>query len=914
LVGSKKAKTMPENKPVAFAKAKAPDASDAEKRLGLASSSSLDEIFSYYGTSLNGYSEEQAEESREKYGMNDFGKNRKDHWYKRLLLAFLNPFSIVLIILAVVTIVGGTIKTDSSDAQNDYITAIIIFAIVVLSTILRFVTEQKSSKAMEKLTSMVETTVSITRSGKANEIPLREVVVGDIVGLSNGDLIPADIRILSSKDFFVSQSALTGESLSIEKTADPDGRDVTLTDKKDLAFMGSTVLSGSAQGLVINVGKKTIFGQIAAKLSTKKEKTAFDKGVDSVSKLLIRFMLVMAPLVFIINGFTKNDWLEAFLFGISVAVGLTPEMLPMIVTSCLARGAIQMSKKKVIVKSIDSIQDFGAIDVLCTDKTGTLTEDRVALEDHVNLKGETDPRVLRHAYLNAYFQTGLKNLMDKSIIAKTEELSSTNPCLEGLATSFRKVDEIPFDFTRKRMSVVVEDSAGKRQLITKGAVEEITAICTYAEIDGAVQPLTDALKEQVLKTVQGFSAKGYRCIAVAQKNNPSSASVLGIKDESDMVLLGYLSFFDPPKKTAKQALDRLASFGVRTVILTGDNPEVTLSVANAVGMKNLKALLGKDIEMMDETTLEQEAETTDIFAKLSPEEKSRVVLALKNKGHVVGYMGDGINDAPALRSADIGISVDTAADIAKESAHVILLEKNLNVLIDGIIEGRRTYGNMIKYINMTASSNFGNMFSEILAAAFLPFLPMLPIHLLLLNLVGDIACSAIPWDNVDKTFLEKPRKWDASSIGRFMIVFGPTSSIFDWATYAVMFWVICPMMVGGAWGTLASGSEAQIMFIALFQTGWFVESMWTQTLVILSLRSPKIFQFNNLPSISLVLASLFAVAVVTVLPFIPFFSTILGFSALGWQYFLFLGGVVVAYLLLVSLTKHFYVKKRGSLY
>jgi Mg2+-importing ATPase len=870
------------------------------------SSAPLSQLLDTFQTTENGLADnEHVEANRDAFGPNILTKGKKRNPFLHLLLSFVNPFSIVLLILAVVSFVTDFILAAPGD--KNFTSSLIIIALVLASGLFRFFQEERSAKVLDHLSELVETTTAVNRDGESQEVPLEEVVVGDVISLAVGDLVPADARILTAKDLFLSQSALTGESEPVEKTpvlADPNA---SLTDRSNLAFLGSTVVSGSGTALVLAVGDHTALGQIAvASAKNKKEKTAFDKGVDSVSWTLVRFMLVMVPAVFLINGFTKNDWLSAFLFAISVAVGLTPEMLPMIVTSCLAKGAIAMGKKKVIIKNINSIQNFGAIDILCTDKTGTLTQDRVALEDHLDVNGVRSDRVLRHAFLNAFYQTGLKNLMDKSIIEKTRESAKTSPTLANLDKAYLKVDEIPFDFARKRMSVVVKDQSGKTQMITKGAVEEILAISSYADVEGTTVPLDDALREKVRSMIQTYSLKGFRVIAVAQKTNPSAVGAFSIADEKDMVLIGYLIFFDPPKESTAAVLKKLSDYGVEVKVLTGDTPEVTQYIAGLVGLKNTKTLLGKDVETLDDAGLQAVVESVGIFAKLSPEDKARVVSALRAKGHVVGYMGDGINDAPALKAADIGISVDTAVDIAKESAHVILLQKDLNVLEDGIIEGRKTYANMIKYIKMTASSNFGNIFSELAAAALLPFLPMLPLQLLLLNLIYDISCIAIPFDNVDEAYLKKPRKWEAASLGKFMLWMGPTSSVFDWLTYATMFFIICPLFSGGNWG---SDTCDKALFIALFQTGWFIESLWSQSLVIHMIRTNKIPLFQSRASWQLNLATFLVLGVATALPFIPGVSTSLGFVAMPWPYFIFLLGAILLYMLLATLAKDLYRRR-----
>lgn len=592
----------------------------------------------------------------------------------------------------------------------------------------------------------------------------------------------------------------------------------------------------------------------------------------------------------------------------------------MIVTTCLAKGAVSMSKKKTIVKNLNSIQNFGAIDILCTDKTGTLTQDKVVLEYHLNVNGDEDTRVLRHAYLNSYFQTGYKNLMDLAIINKTEEAEAEDPKLLDLSESYVKVDEIPFDFTRRRLTTVVQDKNGKTQMVTKGAVEEMLAICSYAECDGSVQPLTDAVRRRILRTVDELNEKGFRVLAIAQKSNPSPVDAFGVKDECDMVLLGYLAFLDPPKESTAAAIKALKEHGVTTKILTGDNDKVTYTICKQVGLEVCNMLLGADIEQMTDAELAKAAEFTDVFAKLTPDQKARVVSVLRENGHTVGFMGDGINDAAAMKAADIGISVDTAVDVAKESADIILLEKDLLVLEQGIIEGRKTYANMIKYIKMTASSNFGNMFSVLAASALLPFLPMMSVHLIFLNLIYDLSCTAIPWDNVDEEFIAKPRKWDASSVGNFMIWIGPTSSIFDFTTYIFMYFVFCPMFVSDGilfndLPTYYSGAELlnmQAQYIGLFQAGWFVESMWSQTLVIHMIRTPKLPFIQSHASAPVTLLTMAGIAVLTIIPFTGL-GTALGFVALPAAYFAYLIPCILLYMALATSLKKAYVRHYGEL-
>lgn len=878
-------------------------------------------------TVLGGLDAEGVEANRNRYGSNKVTREKKKPLLSRLMGAFINPFTAILLFLAVVSVITDMVFPyfslfGSSPEDFDCLTVVIIVTMVFISGTLRFVQESRSGNAAEKLLAMITTTCTVTRKGQEKtEIPMDDLVCGDIVHLSAGDMVPADIRILDAKDLFISQSSLTGESEPIEKTAETVREEAgSVTDYTNIAFMGSNVISGSATAVVICTGDNTLFGSMASAVAEDAVETSFTKGVNAVSWVLIRFMLVMVPLVFFINGITKGDWLEAFLFGISIAVGLTPEMLPMIVTTCLAKGAVSMSKKQTIVKNLNSIQNFGAIDILCTDKTGTLTQDKVVLEYHLNVNGEDDTRVLRHAYLNSYFQTGYKNLMDLAIIHRTEEEEAENPQLTDLSETYTKVDEIPFDFNRRRLTTVVQDKKGKTQMVTKGAVEEMLSICAFAEIDGRVQELSSDVRRKILKTVDGLNDKGFRVLAIAQKSNPSPVGAFGVKDECDMVLLGYLAFLDPPKESTADAIKALKDHGITTKILTGDNEKVTRTICRQVGLEVRNMLLGSDLERMNDSELALLAETTDVFAKLTPEQKSRVVSVLRNNGHTVGFMGDGINDAAAMKSADIGISVDTAVDVAKESADIILLEKDLMVLEQGIIEGRKTYANMIKYIKMTASSNFGNMFSVLAASALLPFLPMMSVHLIFLNLIYDLSCTAIPWDNVDEEFIAVPRKWDASSVRNFMIWIGPTSSIFDFMTYIFMYFVFCPIFVSGGvlYNDLAahfSGAELiqmQNTYAAMFQAGWFVESMWSQTLVIHMIRTPKIPFIQSHASAPLTLLTCAGIIVLTVIPFTAF-GQMLGFAALPGAYFAFLIPCILLYMVLATSLKKAYVRHYGEL-
>ena len=853
------------------------------------------------GTSMNGFQDERVEELREIYGENKISHEKPDSALKRIFDAFVNPFTIVLFLLAIISLFTDVILVSKKD--HDFTSIIIMTMMVTISGVLCLVQETRSNNSAKKLKEMVKTTVAAERNGK-KEISLEEVVPGDIIYLAAGDMIPADLRILVAKDLFVAQSALTGESEPVEKCFEPMINEAqTPLECTNIGFMGTNVISGTAIGVVIATGDNTYFSTMAKGITEKKVLTSFDKGVNSVSWLLIKFMMVMVPIVFFVNGFTKGDWLQAFLFALSVAVGLTPEMLPMIVTTNLAKGAVQMAKKKTVVKSLNSIQNFGAMDVLCTDKTGTLTQDKVVLEYHLDIHGNEDMRVLRHAFLNSYYQTGLKNLMDIAILEYAD-----NASFKVLIDQYVKVDEIPFDFNRRRMSVVIKDTSGKTQLITKGAVEEMLQISKYAEYKGNVEVLTDEIKEEILETVEKLNKEGMRVKGIAQKNNPSVQGVFSVNDECEMVLMGYLAFLDPPKESTKAAVEALKNYGVAVKILTGDNDEVTRCICRQVGIKADKILLGSDIDEMDDELLAAEVEEVSIFAKLSPNQKGRIVSVLRENGHIVGFMGDGINDALAMKKADVGISVDTAVDIAKESADIILLEKDLMVLEDGVIEGRRTFGNIIKYIKMTASSNFGNMFSVLVASIALPFLPMLPIQILILNLIYDISCISIPWDNVDKDYLQVPRKWDASSIGKFMLWIGPTSSLFDIVTYAVMFFIICPMVCHGGYNDYGVNKT---LFMAVFNAGWFVESLCSQTMVIHIIRTAKIPFINSRASGAVILSTIIAITVGIAIQYTSI-GRALQMVSMPIMYFGWLIVILLCYIIVASAIKEVYKKYYGE--
>lgn len=874
-----------------------------ETNYKLYAETSNETVFDMWHTTDQGLNQEKVERSRESHGENIISHSEKPSLFVEIIKAYVTPFTVVLMVLAAISFITDYVIAAPED--RDLVGVIIIVAMVVMSGTMTLIQSVRSNQAADKLNHLVKVTATVVRENLAQELPIEEIVCGDIIRLSAGDMIPADIRLVQTKDLFVSQAAMTGESYPVEKRSNYEfNPESTETEYENIVFMGSNVISGSATGIVVAVGNDTLFGKVAENVTGINPQTSFEVGINKTSWLLIRFMLVMAPTVFVINGITKGDWVQAFLFSLSIAVGLTPEMLPMIVTTNLVKGAAAMAKKGTIIKNLNAIQNFGAIDILCTDKTGTLTQDKIILEYHLDCAGKEDDRVLRHAFFNSYYQTGLKNLMDVAIIDAAKEQLAIN------SDSYHKVDEIPFDFERRRMSVVIADEKGKTQMITKGAIEEMLEISSHVDFRGKVEPLTAELKKQILKTVENLNEDGLRVLGVAQKTNPSVVGEFSVSDESDMVLIGYLAFLDPPKETTKAAIEALKRHGVTVKVLTGDNELVTRAVCKQVGLKNEAVITGGMLAKMTEEQQKSVVSQYNIFVKLTPQQKTDLVEVLRAAGHTVGFMGDGINDAPAMKAADVGISVDTAVDIAKESADVILLEKDLMILERGLLAGRTTFGNIMKYVKMTASSNFGNMFSVVISSIFLPFLPMLPLQILFLNLIYDVSCMSIPWDNMDDEYLEKPKKWEASTIGSFMRWLGPTSSVFDITTYAMMYFVICPQIMGGSYHELNASQQA--MFIAIFHAGWFVESLWSQTLVIHTLRTPKIPFLQSRASLILTLVTSVGIAVGTILPFTAFGEN-LGLAPLPANYFVGLLITIAAYLLLVMFVKHFYVKRYGEL-
>lgn len=875
---------------------------------------SLEETLANYQADLSGLTEHEAKQRIEQYGKNEVARERVPSAFIQLLLAFNNPFIFVLLALAAVSFVTDYWLPLQNGEPTDITGITIIIVMVSLSGLLRFWQEFRSNKAAEALKSMIKTTATVLRrqtktaTAQTIEVPLDQLVPGDIIYLSAGDMMPADIRLIESRDLFVSQAVLTGESIPIEKydtlgSVSQKGSEETpaeinasnILDINHIGFMGTNIISGTAKGIVIATGADTYFGSLAKSIIGTRSQTAFDKGVNSVSWLLIRFMLVMVPIVLLINGLTKGDWLDAGLFALAVAVGLTPEMLPMIVSANLAKGAVGMAKRKVVVKRLNAIQNFGAMDILCTDKTGTLTQDRIILEQHLDIHGQLDPAVLQLAWLNSYYQSGMKNLMDKAIIRFAEEKTKPKKLGEG---KYTKIDELPFDFSRRRLSVVMQNDDNQHIMICKGAVEEMLSIATHVYEQGEELPLTEERKEKLINLAYQYNQDGFRVLAVGFKiiATQDTKTQYSVADENALVIRGFLTFLDPPKDSASEAINALREHGVAVKVLTGDNDIITTKICREVGIEAGKPLLGIEIEQMSDDQLKPLIEERTIFAKLTPLQKSRIIRLLQDNGHTVGFLGDGINDAPALRDSDVGISVDTATDIAKESADIILLEKSLMVLEEGVVRGRETFGNIMKYLNMTASSNFGNVFSVLVASAFLPFLPMLAIHLLIQNLLYDISQLSLPWDKMDDEFLQKPRKWDASNIRRFMIWIGPTSSIFDITTYAIMWFVF---------------SANNVDMQSLFHSGWFIEGLLSQTLVVHMLRTQKIPFIQSTAAFPVIVMTILIMVVGIYIPFSPFGSMI-GLEPLPWSYFPWLAGILISYCILTQFVKTFYIKRFGQ--
>ena len=858
---------------------------DVVKLYGNEATLSKENFIKNYNVNLDGLTQNIAEEKISKYGLNEISQGKPKKWYNYFLQSLFSPFNSILIGISFLLIYTDVILPENPSFAN----ILVIILLVTVSTLLEFFEEYRSNKAAEKLKELVATTTTVIRDSKKVNLPMKEITIGDVVVLSAGDMIPADLRVLESKDLYVSQSSLTGESDSVKKLSDTE---ITLddidsiSDLDTICFMGTNVLSGSAKCVVIKTADNTYFGKIAHTLSLGKPKTDFQKGIESISKLLIRFMLVMIPVVFLLN-FWKHDIVTAFTFAVAIAIGITPLLLPVILSSSLSKGAVRMSKKKTIVKRLDSIQSFGGMNILCTDKTGTLTEDKIVLEKYLDINGDEDIRVLKHAFLNSYFQTGLKGNIDEAVIHR-----ALNNDMSKYTEIYKKIDEIPFDFTRRRLSVVVSDG-NKAQMITKGAVEEILSICTLVDYKGEVSKLTNDIKENIRKISKSLNKEGLRVIAVCQKNDINDIKEFNIDNEKNMVLLGFIGFLDPPKESAKESIEKLNKAGIRVIVLTGDNADVTRCVCNKVGISSKRIVTGSDIDKLADIGVIRLLKKTNIFAKLSPIQKARVVRLLKVSGNVVGYMGDGINDSPSLTNSDIGISVDTAVDIAKESADIILLEKDLNVLLDGVTEGRRTFANLMKYIKMAISFNFGEVVSVIIASVLLPFLPETPIQLLVEGLLYDFGQLTLPFDNVDKEYLQKPRRLDVNSLKKFMLFMGPLSSVFDMIVFASVLFLF------------------KIKDVATFQTIWFSYSIVSNLMgmhIIRTAKAPFIqSNANKVVYFSSILLSIIGILV----PYTPF-GHMIGLVSLALKDLLIILGVPVIYCIVALFAKKFYIKKFGE--
>ena len=859
--------------------------SEHEQRLADLCGRSAPDALRELGSRPEGLTGAEAEERLKEHGRNELAHVAREGFWRDILRRCRSPLVIQLLAIGGISMAIGEMRS-----------AIIVGGMVALSVGLSYVQERKSSKAVEKLQALVQSTVAVLRDGRQVEIPLTEIVPGDVVVLDAGAIIPADLRLLTAKDLFVSQSALTGESMPVEKSAEPCAASESGTmGLANACFQGSNVLSGAGRGVAILTGTRTYFGAISERLATRQTETSFDRGVRAFTWLMIRFMVVMVSVVFLVVGLTKGNWTEALLFALSVAVGLTPEMLPMIVTMNLAKGAMTMSHKKVIVKHLSSIQNFGAIDVLCTDKTGTLTQDRVVLERHVDVTGRVSDDVLRYAYMNSYYQTGLRNLLDRAVLSH-DDLDVEITC--------RKVDELPFDFHRRRMSVVIEHE-GDHVLICKGAVHETYACCDRYQVEDEIHPLIDMIRDDLFEEVADLNRDGFRVLAVAYREYPRDKQVFSVADEGGLILLGYIAFFDPPKESTARAIAKLHEAGVAVKILTGDNALVTRKVCTDVSLDADRILTGDELMKMPTVEFAKAVEETHVFARLSPSQKEQIIRQLQTAGHVVGYLGDGINDAPSLKTADVGISVDSAVDVAKEAADIVLLEKSLLVLEDGIREGRRVFANIIKYIRMGASSNFGNMFSVLGASYLLPFLPMRPVQILMNNLLYDISQTGIPTDNVDDELMAKPRKWNIGNIRRFMMFIGPISSIFDYATFALMMFVFQCREFTHAGPLEKAGLEK------LFQTGWFVESLLTQTLIVHIIRTKRLPFFGSRASWPMSMTTLAVMAIAVWLPYSPFANS-LGFAPLPPEYWIWIGAFLLAYSALTHSVKVWFHKRFGD--
>lgn len=861
---------------------------DVKKGYGEQTILEVDEFISQYHIKKEGLNQEQVVNNLNQYGKNEMKQAKPKKWYHYLLESLFSPFNIILLGITLVLIYTDIILPEKPSPAN----IIVIVVLVTISTLLEFFEEYRSNQAAQKLKELVQTTTTVLRNGKPEKVPLKEVTLYDVVVLSAGDMIPADLRIIEGKDLYVGQSSITGESDSVKKLSKTELASIeeieAITDLDTICFMGTNVISGSAKGVVIKTGDDTYFGKVAHTLVQGKPKTSFQKGVESISKLLIRFMLILIPIVFLFNA-GKHDILIAFTFAVAIAIGITPLLLPVILSSSLSKGAVRMSKKKTIVKKLDSIQSFGAMNILCTDKTGTLTEDKIVLEKYLDIKGEEDFRILKHAFLNSYFQTGLKGNIDEAVIKRALEHN-----MQELTTTYQKVDEIPFDFARRRLSVVVEKE-GKRQLITKGAVEEILSICTMVDYKAEVMPITNEMKNNIRQITKKLNEDGLRVVAVCQKNEIKGIQNFAVQDEKNMVLLGFIGFLDPPKESAKVAIERLNQAGTRVMVLTGDNAEVTKAICKKVGINTNRIVLGSELDKLADYGVLRLLKKANVFAKLSPIQKARLVRILKEAGNVVGYMGDGINDAPSLTNSDVGISVDTAVDIAKETADIILLEKDLNVLMDGVLEGRKTFANIMKYIKLAASFNFGEVSSVIIASILLPFFPITPIQLLVQSLLYDVGQLTLPFDYVDEEYLKKPRQWNIKSLTHFMTFMGPLSSCFDLIVFA----------------TLWFGFNLRAPDAATFQTIWFSYGVVSNLIGMHIIRTAK-KPFIESHASKIVYISSIALSIIAILVPFTILGKVIGLVPLSLPYIGVIIAVPILYCFVAIFAKKIYIKKYGE--
>ena len=868
----------------------------------------VSQIYQELGASQEGLSSEQVEIMREKYGINRFPGQKNDTMLRRLRRAFINPFNIILFVLGIISLVTDVVLV--SNFARNATTAVIIFSMILISGTIRLVQELRAKNASKQLNRLIHESITVRRAGEVKEISAEELVVGDIVLLSAGDRIPADLRLTKVSDLFLSQAAITGESAILEKNAQAlsYSNSESLTQLENLAFMATTVISGKGEGIVLAVGKDTLYGSFTKEEPD--EKQSFQKGANSIAWVMLRFIAVLIPIVFILLKITGGRWLESFAFALSVAVGLMPEMLPMVITACLARGSLSMSKKQTIIKDINAMQGFGSMDVLCMDKTGTLTNESILLEYYMDVLGNESDKVLDFAFLNSAYHSGVCNPIDNAILA-CQTMPGHEQHFADLLKQYQKEDEIPFDYTRKFVSTLVTDKNGNCQLIMKGNISQIVSRCSHVEFRGEILPMEKGGMQSVDSVVDEMQQDGMKVIAVARKEIEKQDQIIPT-DENNMILMGYLAFFDAPKKTAKTSVEALKRLKVTPKILTGDQADVAASICRRVGISSESILTGVELDQMTDDELGKAVENIHVFAELTPGQKVRLVSALRQNGHTVGFLGDGINDIPALCESNVGISVDTAVDAAKDAADVVLLQKDLGVLEQGILEGRKTFTNMLKYIKITASSNFGNIFSIVCASAFLPFLPMTSLQILLLNLLYDILCIILPWDNVDEEETLSPRDWSGKTLGRFMLFFGPISSLFDIVTFLFLYYILCPVLCGGATYLNIVDPVMQSQFVALFQTGWFLESMWTQVLILHFLRTRKIPFVQSSPSIPVVCTTFAGIIVFTSLTFTKS-AGVIGLTKLPIMYFLFLFVVVLLYMLLTTVVKTVYQKKYHEL-